>query len=433
MGQNTKSFRENLSIICDELRLARRWGKASIILTIHRSVFSQDKTKKALSKKLGGMDYHVVEILVNEVEGNFIEYMLKHKNVKNLVFFISNIGWGGGEDEKDGYRFLNLYRETIVEQELKVVFFLTLNEAASLPEHAPDFWAFRHRVLEFGSPRTYKQKRPPVGLMLWHMENSFTPAKDVKSRISNQMKMLTDINDQAESVSLRIDLQYELGFLYWLLGDYLNAEKTLSEGIELAKTYELADSLVRLKNGLAILCYELENYQRAMDLLEPVIEENPRDCLILLNRAIILFAMKKRYRAIIKGKKAASRCAQNFRVWNSLGYLYYYTGKMDEAETCFQTAIDISPKFDYLYESLAICYLTIGLSDKANAQLDQANKFLSNREIFQAVLRDFIAGNTEKVPRLIDTAIEAGIITKFDIGRDPTLYALFDSDEIEKI
>jgi tetratricopeptide (TPR) repeat protein len=429
MPKNTKLFQENISIICNELHLAKIWGKTSIILTVHRSTFSQDKTKNALHKKLRSLDYNVVEIPINKVEGNFIDYMLQHKNVENTVFILLNIDWGGGEDEKDGYRILNLYRETLVERGLKVIFFLTSGEAARLPSYAPDFWAFRHHVLEFGSPRAHKQKRPPVSLMLWHVENSYTSDIDIKGKISNLTNMLKNINDRNESISLRIDSHYELGYLYWLLGDHLNVEKILTSGIDLAKTYELFDALVKLRNGLAISRYEREDYQGTMNLLGSTIEENPRDCLLLLNQAIVMFAMKKRYLAITKGKKAASLCAQNPRVWNSLGFLYYFAGKTDEAVNCFQTAIDLSPKIGYFYESLAVCYLSMGLSDRANAQLAQAQKNSIDRGVFLEVIRDCIRGDTENAALPIKPEINAGKITKIEIERDPILCALLPQEK----
>ena len=433
MVKTTRAFQENLSTIFDELHLAKKWGKASILLTIHKSIHSQEKTKKAIRKKMENCGFSIVELEFNKIEGNFIKYMLQRENIENVIFYISNIDWGGGKDGKDGYRNLNLYRETFVEQNIKVIFFLTLNEATNIPTYAPDFWVFRHHVLKFGSPRTHNQKRPPVGLMLWHEGSSFASNADIKSKISSLTKLLAEIPDKTEVVSLRIDLQYELGFQYWYLGDHLNAEKALKKGIELANAYEFIAPLVKLQNGLAIICYERENFQCAIELLEPMIAENPGDCLLLLNQAVVLFAMKRRYNAIKKGRKAASICAQNSRVWNSLGFLYYFSGNMDDAEICFQKAIDISPTFGYFYESLAICFLAIGLRDKANAQLYQAQMNSDNREIFQKVLKECIEGNTENAILLIEAAMDAGELTKLDIVRDPILTSLIDPGKLAQI
>lgn len=431
--KNTKTFQENLSILFDEFYLAKQWGKGSIILTIHKTKFSQEKTKKALEQKLGKLGYSFVEIEINKVEGNFIEYVLQHENIKSIVFFFSNIAWGGGEEERDGYRLLNLYRETFVEQEIKAVFFLTLREAANLPNYAPDFWAFRHRVLGFGTPHAHNQKPAPAGLMLWHEASSFTPAPDIKSKISSLRTLLSEMPEHVEAVSARIGLLYELGFLYWQLGDHHSAEKALTDALELAKAYDLFELMVKLQNGLAIISYEQENYNYAIELLEPMIENNPRDCLLLLNKAIALFAMKKNYRAITMGKKATSIFTQNSWVWNSLGYLYYFAGDMDNAISSFQKAIDVSPESGFFYESLAICFLAIGLKGQANVQLYQAQNTSDNRLLILEILEECIEGNKENAVRLITAAINAGEFTKLQVGRDPTLHALFDLNEINQI
>ena len=97
---------------------------------------------------------------------------------------------------------------------------------------------------------------------------------------------------------------------------------------------------------------------------------------------------------------------------------------MDEAVTCFQKAIEISPKSGYFYESLAVCYLTIGLEDKANAQLHRAKNYSGDRKIFQAVLKKYIERNTGEASSLIKSAMDSGKLNELDIIRDPILNAL---------
>jgi len=419
------AFQENLSVIFDELQMAKQWGKASIIFTIHKSTFSQDKTKKKLRKALENRGWMVIDLEINKIQGNFIDYMIQHENLEDIVFYISNINWGGGRDERDGYRILNLYRETFVEQNLKAIFFLTSKEALTLPSYAPDFWAFRHRVLEFENPHAPNPKRPPVGIMAWNVDGSIDPIDNTNEKVSTLTMLLTNMPDQAESVSLRIDLQYELGYLYWRGGDHLSAEKYLKGGIDLAKAFDLTHLLPKFLNGLAIIYYERENYQQASEFLKPLIRENPHDCQLLLNQAIVLFAQNKRYIATIKGKKAASICSQNPWIWNSLGFLYHFAGKMEEALVCFQQAIEISPKSAFFYEALVICYMAMGLRDKANVQLYRAQALSDKRKILQDILKLYVEDNdSEKVAPLLKAALDSGKLTKASFSRDPILGTL---------
>jgi len=424
MRHNAGTFRDKITIICDELNLAKQWGKASLILTVHKSIRSQEKTKKALQNKLAPLGFHTVECDVSETDGNFVEKMLLIKNIEDAVFYISNVSWGGGEDEKNGYRVLNLYRETFIEQKIKAVFFLTLREALYLPGYAPDFWAFRHRVFEFRSPRSNNLQPPPVGLMLWHLQRGNSSKDEIDSKISGLMQIMTDIPEQDESVSMRIDLQYELGFLYWHSGDDQNAGHALRIGLDLAKKHNFNDPIVKCLNAFSILSYEQKKYEQALEFLTTAIERNPKDCLLLANQAVVMFAMGKRYQAIQSGKRATTLCSNDPWLWNLLGFLNYFAGNMDEAVTSFQKSIEFSSETGYFYESLAICYLAMGLLNKTVVPLHQAQSNVKDRQIFQHVLKVCIDGNSESVSRLIKEAIIAGELTELDTMRDPNLNAI---------
>ena len=431
MQKNTQAFNENLFIICDELHLAEHWGKASIIFTIHKDIFSQAKTKRALNKKLKESDNSFVEIEINKVKGNFIDYLLQHQKTKNPIFFISNIGWGGGRDNKDFYRILNLYRETFIEQRIKIIFFLTRTEASNLANFAPDFWAFRHRVLEFAGTR--KKKKPPVGIMLWQLEPLIFQDTDFKGKISNLKKMQKEIPKKPESVTLRIDLEYEIGCLCWQEGDLVGAEKALKAGLDLATFYNINEVRTKIINGLAILNYEREKYQKSIELLEPLVNENPGDCLLILNQAISIFAMNKKYSALRKGIKAKNLCSKSPWVVSSLGFLYYFAGKIEEAVACFQKAVDMVPTSDIFNEALVVCYLALGLEDNAKAQLDQVKEYSIERKLYHDVLKACVEDKKENALKLIKEAINVGELTKLAFAREPILYTLFDSNKVTLI
>ena len=426
MRKITRNFQENLSTICDELRLAKQWGKSIIILTTHKSIYSQNKLRKALQKKLLELDYNVIDINVNNIKGNFIEQLANHEQVANTVFCISKLDWGSGTDRKDGYRLLNLYRETLIERNIKAVFLLTKREASNLPHYAPDFWAFRHRVLEFFSPRPPNEHYPPVSLMLWHVERSINNSEDLSKRIINREKTLLELPRQDESISLRLELQLELGFLYWYAGETDKAEFFLRDGLNLARKYEFSDILIKYQNGLSILFYEKGDYESSIELLEATKIDHPQDCILRFNQAIVMFAIGKRYQAIQIGKKVASLCNQNPWILNGVGFLYFFAGKLDEAAYFYQMAIRHSPKNGYFSETLALCYWTMGLYDEANAILDQNKDKLDSRSALRQILNLYIHGETKKASALIEKFIRNGKLRKLDIKRD-TIMSIINS------
>lgn len=62
-----------------------------------------------------------------------------------LFFFIHNLEKGFPEV----LQFLNFKREELVEDRVKVIFWVTEEELSRISREAPDFFAFRNRVVEF--------------------------------------------------------------------------------------------------------------------------------------------------------------------------------------------------------------------------------------------------------------------------------------------
>jgi hypothetical protein len=156
-GSHSKSFKEGMQILMDEIELAFQWQRPSILLAVHNSKIGQVKTQQAFEKELIKTNKKVKSIEAAGKTPDVIGTMCKIANHDEIVFFVSGIG--NGEDLISGniYGALNMHRELLVEQHIRVVFWLTELEAANLPHHAPDFWAFRHRVVEFAPGRRTKQ------------------------------------------------------------------------------------------------------------------------------------------------------------------------------------------------------------------------------------------------------------------------------------
>ena len=81
-------------------------------------------------------------------------------NLSNVVFFVEGLRWGDSQEDRCTYRILNKSREFFIENQIRVVFWLTENEAIDLAHFAPDYWSFRHRVIEFVDPPRPDQTSP---------------------------------------------------------------------------------------------------------------------------------------------------------------------------------------------------------------------------------------------------------------------------------
>lgn len=141
---------ENLG---DEIQLALRWNRPSILFAIHNSKAGQTKSQRALEEIILNLNQRVKRIEVEEGSFDLIKTIRETKNREHVVFFISGFEKTGNNAQDDVYRLLNMQREFLVENLIRSVFWFTKKEASKLPHLAPDFWAFRHRAVEFAPTR----------------------------------------------------------------------------------------------------------------------------------------------------------------------------------------------------------------------------------------------------------------------------------------
>ena len=151
MQKPSETVNQPLAILLDEIRLAVDWNRPSILVVVHKSRLGQTRAVTALEKMLA--EFSVEHIRPDDNESRFLSTLLEPVRSRQTIFFVQGLG----NHEKIYYE-LNLHREKIIENRLKLIFWLLPKELAALSRHAPDFWAFRHRVIEFPTARTPRKK-----------------------------------------------------------------------------------------------------------------------------------------------------------------------------------------------------------------------------------------------------------------------------------
>jgi tetratricopeptide (TPR) repeat protein len=136
-GKDT--FEERVYIILDELSLGTRWERSSLILVVYRSEYIKNLVQIRLTKSIGESNQVVFHYAVDKRHYDIPLELLEHPWHNQAIFFVNGLRWGGG----------NMHREYLVEGNVKAVFWLTRKEAKQLARFSPDFWAFRHKVVEF--------------------------------------------------------------------------------------------------------------------------------------------------------------------------------------------------------------------------------------------------------------------------------------------
>ncbi len=432
MPQNKTSFRENIDSLLDELKLAIQWDRPSILVAVHPSRLGQQKAERELQRRLEDLGQRVIKIQANAEAGLVQPLFQAGERAKTSVFFISNLERAEGAGNRDAYKTLNLHREAFVENKTRVVLWLTPSEATHLANDAPDFWAFRHRVLEFTAPRALSLCLP-AGVLLWHVRELEAPRDEIEEKIAAHLRLLSELPDRAEAVAARIELLCVLGHLHWSLGNLEQARERLSDAMAMTRKFQLSDPHSRVLNGLAIIHYERAEYNPCLAFYEEALQAHPRDSLLWINASFALGALGKNSVAVSYGKKAARLDSSNAKIWNRLGYVFIALGRTDEAIACYRRATELAPTCAPCYVSLAIGYSQIGLLGEARSVLEQARQHSDQGDFYFQVYEEALLGRPDLALERLGRALSSKRMARIQVERDPNLRLLLDEASLQAV
>jgi hypothetical protein len=147
MSEKALPLEERMMLLTDELVLAAKWHRPSILLVVYRSELVRRAARKLLVAQLSPQGDALCPITVTPDNYDVLRALVARPASRSTVFEISGLRHGPGKYGAHTYQALNLRRELLVERGLRTIFWLTQAEARQLPRQAPDFWAFRHRVV----------------------------------------------------------------------------------------------------------------------------------------------------------------------------------------------------------------------------------------------------------------------------------------------
>lgn len=146
---NKSSLLQRINRLVGEIEMSIKWKSSCISIAIYRSENIKELVLGELQKALISEKKEMVHLIVDKSTVDIPVILRDFPNAGKKIFSISGLKWGGGRDHYNAYRALNMHREYLVENGLVSIFWLTTSEIKRLAQIAPDFWAFRHQVIEF--------------------------------------------------------------------------------------------------------------------------------------------------------------------------------------------------------------------------------------------------------------------------------------------
>src|SRR5512143_888711 len=268
------SFDERVEMLTRELELAVKWQRPCILLVVYSSEYVRSDVEAALENSLIDLGQKVVRLRFKDQRSeSVVSFLREFKDPANAVFMVPGLHWAESE-QADAYSMLNLQREFFVERQIRSVFWLTQNEIVNLARSAPDFWAYRHRVIEFSeSPKAERLLQEALE-SAWQGTGEYADQyDDTDAKISLRETLLTELPESEEATSVRANLMLTLSILNWRKGDFEKAGEQLQEALKGSSRvqdnwFEAAcyNALALVKSSTDATDEAIDAYKRAIHL-----------------------------------------------------------------------------------------------------------------------------------------------------------------------
>jgi tetratricopeptide (TPR) repeat protein len=348
----SESLEEREDILFDELDLAIKWDRPSILIAVYESEYTRSEIAGKLEARLTSLGQEILHFHIDEKLFDVPMILVQNPAHERTVYFITGLKWGGGKGGDNAYRALNMRREFFVDNQMRVVLWLTRSEAAHLPRQAPDFWAFRHRVIELMDAPNETNGRIVERKLSWDGWKSSDLLIDVDEKISLRENMLADLPVGLESAASRSDLLYTLASYYWSKGEFEKSLNLIQEGLNLVTGMHDPVSESQFWSGNGLVLHSLAKLKDAESYYRKAVDLNPYNTYAWNNLAILYNDLGEHQKAIEVCKKSIAMKPKNTTAYSILGDIYRQLGQYEDTKECYQTAARLEPKVAQYWVSL---------------------------------------------------------------------------------
>jgi len=359
-------FEERLEILAEELELAIKWQRPCMVLVVYSSEYVRADVEAALENQLIDLGQKSIHLSVrNRDPKDLVPFFKEFKDPAHSVFLIDGFRWGGG-DEGHVYATASLQREYLVERQIRAVFWMTPNEIRKLTHAVPDFWAYRHRVIEFvESPKAEQVLRKALD-SAWQGTGEYTAEySDTDAKISMRESMLTELPKGEEAISIRGNLLLTLGVLNWRKGDFEKADEQLQEALQIATKIQDNWFEAECFNAVALIKSSTEQIDEAIDAYKQAIQLAPDQIFVWNNLGNLCAKVGRSDEAMIAFRKALEGNPRDPIAWNGLANLHFKLGYADDAIAAYRKSLQYTPTFAQPWCGLGDVYASIGRTDEA--------------------------------------------------------------------
>jgi tetratricopeptide (TPR) repeat protein len=345
---DVETLDDQLDAIFHELKLALQWKRPSILFAIYDSSAIRSSAQDTLEKLILEAGQKVVHYQIEYEESlNLTQFVSEITQKEDAVFYIDPLNSEGKNSQINHLvTMLNSCRGYLVDHLVRVVFWLTENEALCVAHEAPDFWASRHRVFEFvhGKIEEKLESFEPVSLEPEKgekMQMSISSGS-IDDDISGESALVFDLSEGEEPTISGINLLLMMGVANWKEGNHERACESLQAALAIAEKSGNKSHQAMCQKAIALVKTDSGNHDSAIQAYNRVVELGPENVTIW-NNIGVLYQKTGRFEDAQKAFNNALQKDPNDPVsWHGLGNVYASTARLDEAINCYRKAIQFN-------------------------------------------------------------------------------------------
>jgi tetratricopeptide (TPR) repeat protein len=281
-------------------------------------------------------------------EGTFIANLVDATETPDDVLFITDLGRTG----EDGMNALNYQREVFVEHPLLTVFWVRESELNTVASLAPDFWVFRHRVVEF----TEMADEPSVGIPMSRIlgDTTYGSLEELRTKLALRNSLLEELPDDANSA--RVRLLTETGNMYQSIGEIAAAVERHQQALAISREIGDRQGEGNALGNLGNAYFSFGEVEKAIDhhsqalVISREIGDRRGESADLGNLGLaygdlgeVEKAIDHHSQALIISREIGDRLAERGHLCN-LGNAYFGLGEVEKAVDHHNQALVISKK-----------------------------------------------------------------------------------------
>jgi len=371
---NTGELDDRIDILFRELELAIRWKRPSILLAVFNSEHTHNEVESILKKRLLAIGQDVHSFKIEDAEqADVPQYLTNLPHLEQKVVFVEGFRHGGGRKNTRAYRALNNGRDYFINRQVRAVFWLTTEEANDLAHHAPEFWGYRHRVVEFMENVDSRQSPLRTLGSIWQGTGEFTDAmEDIDNKIALRDSMLEELPKQTESTSARANLMISLGVLHFRKGNFDKAVSYSETAIKMASKIKDKWFEAICKNSLALIQANTGKVSEAMSTLKQAAELAPDQIFPWNNMGNLLNELDRLDEALEAFHSAMQHNPEDPCCLNGMGNTYLKLGRTNDAYKNYQQAIQVAPSFAHAWNGLGNIFTKVDQIESAISAFQKA-------------------------------------------------------------